>query len=309
MADLKTIIGIAVDASDKYLMKKASLTNELGKLAQANHLTADEIQRASEYANTRTYLELRKTSQYPEFELAEPEAVIKQANVEVVKESPKPVEVRMGNHTDYNYSPLAKSANFEKSAEKDKGFEKTAEMFYSKEVPSFNKEFRVLENTLNSDAMEFDTRVNKLSNQVRQLLLQGGQVAPIKTLFEMVDKSGMIWDIISKKLQEEFPMVKSAEVLQNKVLDLNNSFVKEVIETEKVASKLIDESIFSGALFSAIEKEAGLFIKQPKTLLKVLGGTALLGTAYMLGKKSHETAQNLREFEQYKQMRPTGPLK
>ena len=300
MIDKNKLLSISMEASSAYLGKKASLNDTIIKAAMDNKLTSEEVQRVVEFANTKTYLDLVKTSEnrYVNFDVADTQEILKKAHIEI-KEEPKVIPI--GNHSDYNKPPV-KTASIEKVAEQ-KQFVKTASMFYSQEVPSFNKQVSVSTNAISEKSLEYDERINKLAGHVRQLLRGNAtDLDSIKTLFTAVDSSGLVWENVKDTLKDEFPMIKDASVIEGKVVNDSSYLAKEVGSLEKLASAILDNSVVLGALANAFEKESGVFIQKVKTPAKILGLLTALGLSYTAGQHSQNTKQNLHEFEKFKMM-------
>lgn len=294
------LVEIADGASKEYLEKKASMESYITKEANRLSLNDEEIRRVTEYANLKTYHALKKTASVVEFDVADPEKIVKSTDTKTIKSA----SVTPTYHTDYMSpppAPLVKQA----STKEPQVFEKTADMFLRTEVPSFNKEFRISTNTLNEKGLEFDTRIDKLASQVKDLVRNGADESDLKTMFMEVDPGGVVWEAVEGKLG----FSKEAEYVPGRFVNPAHPLVNEIKSLSKTAEFLFEKSIIQGALAEAFQKEAGVVIKKLKTPAMVLGGLVGAAGIYAMGKKSQETDQNLKEFEQYQHLRANGAIK
>lgn len=307
MADLKELMGAAQEATRKYLTKEASLNDVLTKHAEEGGFTEEEIQRTVELANTRTYLELRKSAEngYVDFDVADKNVIVDKLGLR--KEAKKVVCPK--NHSDYS-KPPKKEVPVEKKAESDVPavLVKTAESFERSEAPAFEKQIVILKSEIGQGKLEYDGRVNKLTNSVRQLLLQGADPAAVKSLFVAVDKNGGIWKTVQEKLGDEFPLVKSASYYGDKIINREHPFIKEIEGLNKLASTLMDKAAMVDGLSDAFLKEAAI-LKNVTPTGKKLGLAMLLASAYGMGARSKPANRQLANKYAWEGIRPAGALK
>ena len=313
MRDPKLLINIANEAAESYLVDKLDMNKSITKQAEANKLTKEEVQRVVEFANTKTYLELRKTAEqnYVDFDVADSSSILSELNLNEPIKS-EDTGLQMKTHSDYKTFPV-KEASFEKIAEQQV-FEKTAESFSKEEAPIFEKTLNEIGTVMASDKLQYDNRVNKLSNSVKQLLLQGTEASSVKSMFDRVDKSGKIWETIIDKLGDQFPMVKSASAdsIDSKLLNVKHPLVKEAYDTSVLLGKLAIEALAFDMIKTAYVDEREMlkqaWLERVHPVVKGMGVLTLAGTVYGLGSK-HATATAEREkLEYYNRLRPGRSL-
>lgn len=302
MHNVKDLIELAKSASSKFLSKTASLNDSILKDVSGKEFSDEEIRRIVEFANTNTYLELRKSAEnrYVNFEVADFNTIKEQMPKTQTK------EYVPSTHSDYINPPTPQIENV---------VEKTAEVISTKVeydflkdiVPTFTKEIRKYANAVEEDLLETDGRVNKLTNSVRQILLEGGDTSSVKTLFTMVDPGGTVWNQVSEKLQNEFPVVKTAEFIEGKIINPDTDLVKEARAISFLVGRAVENAIYLDMLKYAFAEEEKIY--KEATLNKVVGGlgVGIAGiTAFGLGSRSANAAQKQKEL--YKLMKPKGAL-
>lgn len=297
MHSIKELIEIAKNASSKFLNKTASLNESLISDLSGKNFTNEEIQRVVEFANTNTYLELRKSAEnrYVDFDLADFETI----RGNMPKEEAK--TYIPSTHSDYNRPPAV-----ETTVEKTAAAPITAEYDFFRDVmPAYIKDMTKLSDAVSEDLLEVDGRINKLTNGVRQILLEGGNPSDVKTLVTMVDTSGEVWRSISSKLDSEFPVIKTAEFIENKVINPESYLVKEAFVTSVLIGRAVENALAHDLLRETflVEKEAAL----SKLTKGLLAGGALL-TTFGLGSASGKAAKEQKELAAYSHLKPKGAL-
>jgi len=304
MNSVKELVGLGSELSSNFLNSKANMTKGLEKMASTHGMNREEVRRVAEMANTKTYLEMRKTSEYVEFDLADP------AKVELEKAETPVISNRPGTHSDYFTSPISKAAEFEKVA----STEISPEEDYIKiagdmdeQLPAFEASLWNLQDSMSKQAMEYDHRVGALSGKVRQLILEGADKNHIKSLFSAVDDTDTVWNGVEENLGEEFPMLKSASTV-NGVVDSGHPIYKEAKELRALAGNIINDVVVHETIREVFNKEAALVVEKVKTPLKVLGGMALFGTGVSYGKRIKKADEQIRRLKYISSMTPRKSL-
>lgn len=303
MNNVRELVSIAKEISSDYLENKKNMTSSLMKAAEQNKLTEEEIKRVAEMANTRTYLELKKSAEYVKFDIVDPSSVIK-------KEKPVIIKAANSTHEDFLNAPELEIESLEKAAsidEKTEDLIKQAEELES-QIPAFEKTLLDLKSSIGSKSVKYDERVRNLAEKVRQLLLQGVEPSIVKGLFQSVDESGIVWSKITELLNKEFPMIKEASYNSDLLIDEDNYISKEASYLKKIASEIVSEVIIHNSILNSFTKESSMFINKVKTPLKVLGLGAGLGTAYMYGKKTEQANDRIKKLQYVSSMRPSQSL-
>lgn len=303
MNNVRELVSIAKEISSDYLENKKNMTSSLMKAAEQNKLTEEEIKRVAEMANTRTYLELKKSAEYVKFDVVDPSSVIK-------KEKPITVKAASSTHKDFFNAPESELEPLEKVASIDEETEdliKQAEELES-QIPAFEKTLLDLKSSMGSKSVKYDERVRGLAEKVRQLLLQGAEPSMVKGLFQSVDESGVVWSKITELLNKEFPMIKEASFNNDLLIDEDNYISKEASYLKKIASEIVSEVIMHNSILNSFTKESSIFINKVKTPLKILGAAAGLGTAYMYGKKTEQANDRIKKLQYVSSMRPSQSL-